>query len=90
METKLTKLQWKLQFKELQLTQQPQQKRIQGLFDDKYLHWIENKSGHIEKNGRPRPKCQHHVFVRIFYIVMDDERHSSNIFPNIDYFFMKE
>ena len=54
------------------------------------LHRIENKGGHIEKNGRPKPKCQHHVLDRIFYVVKDDELRGPTKFPNIDYFFMKE
>ena len=65
-------------------------KRIQGLLDNKYLHWIENKGGHIEKNLRPRPKCQHHVFDRIFYVVMDDKLRGATKSLSMDYFFMKE
>ena len=77
METKLTELQLKLW---------PLQKRIQGLLDNKYLHLIENKGGHIEKNLRPRPKCQHHVFDRIFYVVMDDKLRGATKSLSIDYF----
>ena len=81
METKLTELQLKLQ---------PFQKRIQGLLHDKYLLWIESKTGHIEKNVKPISKCQHYVFDHIFYVVMDYELHGSNKSPNIDYSFMKK
>ena len=60
METKLIELQMKLQLK-----LRPLQKRIQGLVDNKYLHWIENKGRHIEKNLKPGP-CIWSYFLRSY------------------------
>ena len=90
MEIKLTELQLKLYFKELQLKLQPLQKKNSRSLGRQNLYQIENNWVVISKRMEdPDPNVSIMCLIA-FYVVIDNELRSPTKSLKIDYFLMKE